>query len=285
MVRPVPLRTRMVAALVLSLVGYGALVGTVVVLLSDQLAVIAGCALIAVLVVMIVEADRITYLLTSAVSIDHDQHPTAYRTLHRLARQADVATPALAVIPSDEPNALTAGRGDCAVVCVTLGLVKQLNDDELEAVLAHEVAHASNGDSAVMTVASFPATVGAVLLSLSRRAFDWKALVFGYVFVPVYLAVVSLPLLLASLPGTVVLSRSREYAADRAAATLMGDPATLALALGKIHGVESPPETDLRAVAGLSAFAIVPPPSSLLPLSLHPPAAERIRRLKTMAGE
>jgi len=285
MVRSVPLQTRMVAALALSLVGYGALVGIVVMLLPPQLAVIVGCALVAALVVVVHEADRIAYLLTSAVSIDHDQHPTAYRTLHRLAQQAGIATPALAVIPSDEPNALTAGRGDRAVVCVTLGLLKAFDDDELEAVLAHEIAHVSNGDSAVMTVASFPATVGAVLLSLSRRAFDWKALVLGYMFVPIYLAVVSLPLLLASLPGTVVLSRSREYAADRAAATLTGDPTTLALALGKLHDADTPPETDLRAVAGLSAFAIVPPASSLLPLSLHPPTAERIRRLKAMAEE
>jgi len=279
------LRTRMVAALTLSVLGYGALVWLVVWLLPTRLAVLVGCVLVAVLAVMVHGADRIAYLLTNAVAIDHDQHPTAYRTLHGLAQQVGIATPALAVIPTDEPNAVTAGRSDRAVVCVTLGLLKRLDDDELEAVLAHEVAHIANGDSAVMTIASFPATVGTVLLSLSRRSFGWKAFVLGYLFVPLYLALLSLPLLVASLPGTVVLSRSREYAADRAGAALTGDPTTLALALGTLHGAQRPPETDLRRIAGLSAFAIVPPAESLLPLSLHPPTAERIRRLKAMAAE
>lgn len=280
------LRTRMVAALALSVLGYGALVGLIVWLLPPQLAAIVGLGLVVALAVLVHEADRLAYVLTNAVSIEHDQHPAAYRRLHRLSQQAGIATPALAVIPTDEPNAITAGRGDRAVVCVTLGLLKRLDDDELEAVLAHEVAHIANGDSAVMTVASFPATVGATLLSLSSRTFGWKAFLLGYLFVPIYLAVIAAPLLLASLPGTIVLSRSREYAADRAAATLTGDPATLALALGAIHDAETAPDTDLRTIAGLSAFAIVPPASSILPApSLHPPTAERIRRLKAMTVE
>ena len=276
----------MVAALALSLLGYGALVGLIVWLLPPQFAAVVGLGLVVVLAVLVHEADRLAYLLTGAVSIDHGQHPTAYRTLHRLSQQAGIATPALAVIPTDESNAITAGRGDRAVVCVTLGLLRRLDDDQLAAVLAHEVAHIANGDSAVMTVASFPATVGATLLAVSSRTFGWKAFLLGYLFVPLYLAVIAAPLLLASLPGTIVLGRSREYAADRGAATLTGDPTTLALALETIHGAETTPDTDLRTMAGLSAFAIVPPASSLVPAaSLHPPTAERIRRLKAMARE
>lgn len=112
MVRSNTLQTRMVAALALSLLGYGVLVWLVVQSLPTQLAVLVGGLLVSALVVLVHEADRIAYLLTSAVSIDHDQHPNAYRTLHRLAQQAGIATPALAVIPTDEPNAVTAGRGD-----------------------------------------------------------------------------------------------------------------------------------------------------------------------------
>ena len=163
------------------------------------------------------------------------------------------------MIPTDEPNAVTAGTGGRSVVCVTLGLLKRLDEDELEAVLAHEVAHLKNGDTAVMTVAGFPATLAVAMLSLSARSFGWKAFVLGYLFVPVYVALVAAPLLVASLPGTVVLSRYREYAADRGAVALTGNPVALARALGELHGTTTdPPERDLRHVAGLTAFAIVP---------------------------
>lgn len=281
------LQRRMVAALVLSLLGYAALIGLVVALFPPQLSLVAGGVLVVVLGVLVYEADRIAYLVTKAVSISREDYPVAYDTLHRLAHQADVAPPALAVVPTDEPNAITAGTGGRSVVCVTLGLIKRLDDDELEAVLAHEIAHLKNGDTAVMTVAGFPATLGVVMLSLSARSVGWKAFFFGYLFVPIYLAVFAVPLLIASLPGTVVLSRYREYAADRGAVALTGDAAALATALGELHGASiDPPDRDLRRVAGLTAFAIVPTScsSTVLP-SMHPPTAERIRRLKELTRD
>ena len=281
------LQRRMVAALVLSLLGYAALVGLVVVLFPPQLSLVAGGVLVVAISVLVYEADRIAYLVTKAVSISREDYPVAYDTLHRLAQQADVAPPALAVVPTDEPNAITAGSGGRSVVCVTLGLLRRLDDDELEAVLAHEIAHVKNGDTAVLTLAGFPATLGLVMLSLSARSFGWKAFFLGYLFLPIYLAVFAVPLLVASLPGTVVLSRYREYAADRGAVALTGNPAALARALGELHGATvDPPERDLRAVAGLTAFAIVPASysSAFLP-SMHPPTAERIRRLKRLTRD
>lgn len=281
------LQRRMVAALALSLLGYGALLGLVVTVFPPQLSLVAGGVLVAVLAVLVYEADRVAYLVTKAVSISRDDYPVAYDSLHRLAHQAGVAPPALAVVSTDEPNAITAGTGGRSVVCVTVGLLERLDDDELEAVLAHEIAHLKNGDTAVMTAAGFPATLGVVMLSLSARSFGWKAFFFGYLVVPVYLAVVGVPLLVASLPGTVVLSRYREYAADRGAVALTGKPVALATALGELHDATvDPPERDLRHVAGLTAFAIVPTAysSALLP-SMHPPTAERIRRLKELTAE
>ncbi len=281
------LRHRMVAALALSALGYAALIGMLVWLLPPSVAGPAAVLLVVVIALLVREADRLAYLVTKAVSIGREDYPVAYDALHRLAQQADVASPALAVVPTDEPNAITAGSGDRAVVCVTLGLLERLDDDQLEAVLAHEVAHLKNGDTAVMTVAGFPATLGVVLLSLSARSLGWKAFVFGYLFVPFYLAILGVPLLVASLPGTVVLSRYREYAADRGAVALTGDPVALATALGDLHGaVTDTPDRDLRRVAGLTAFAIVPTAysSTFLP-SMHPPTAERIRRLKELTRD
>lgn len=281
------LQRRMVAALALSLLGYAALVGLVVVVLPPQLSLVAGGVLLLVLAVLVYEADRIAYTVTNAVSIPREEYPAPYDTLQRLAHRADVTPPALAVIPTDEPNAITAGTTGRSVVCVTLGLLKRLDDEELEAVLAHEVAHLKNGDTTVMTVAGFPATLGVVMLSVSARSFGWKAFVFGYLVVPVYLAVVAVPLLVAGLPGTVVLSRYREYAADRGAVALTGNPVALATALDELHGaaVDSP-DRDLRQVAGLTAFAIVPTAysSALLP-SMHPPTGERIRRLRELTTD
>ena len=281
------LQRRMVAALALSLLGYAALLGLLVWFLPTSLAGPAVVVLLFVLALLVREADRVAYAVTSAVSISREDYPAAYDTLHRLAHQADVAPPALAVVPTDEPNAITAGTGGRSVVCVTLGLLERLDDDELEAVLAHEVAHLKNGDTAVMTVAGFPATLGVILLSLSVRSFGWKAFFLGYLFVPVYLAIVGVPLLVASLPGTVVLSRYREYAADRGAVALTGNPVALATALGTLHGAsDDRPDRDLRRVAGLTAFAIVPTSYSttFLP-SMHPPTAERIRRLKELTAD
>lgn len=281
------LKRRMVAALALSLLGYAALLGLVVWLLPDRFSLAVAVVLVVVLAVLVRGADRIAYVVTGSISIGREDYPTAYDTLHRLAQQADVAPPALAVVPVDEPNAITAGTGDCSVVCVTLGLLKRLDDDQLEAVLAHEVAHLKNGDSTVMTVAGFPATLGVIMLSLSTKAFGWKAFFFGYIVVPIYLALVGIPLLIASLPGMVVLSRYREYAADRGGVALTGKPVALATALGELYDwTDESPDRDLRAVAGLTAFAIVPTSRSPVTLpSMHPPTAKRIRRLKALTRE
>jgi len=281
------LQRRMVAALALSAVGYAALLGLLAWIVPASVAGPAVVVLLLALAVLVREADRVAYAVTKAVAISREDHPAAYDTLHRLAQQADVAPPALAVVPTDEPNAITAGRGDRSVVCVTLGLLERLGDDELEAVLAHEIAHLKNGDTAVMTVTGFPATLGVVMLSLSARSFGWKAFVFGYLFVPFYLAVFAVPLLVASLPGTVVLSRYREYAADRGAVALTGNPVALATALGTLHDADGErPDRDLRRVAGLTAFAIVPTGYSPVVLpSMHPPTAERIRRLRELTAD
>lgn len=280
------LRRRMVLALALTLLGYVALLGPVFWYLPLGSALVVSGVLTGIVGLLAREADVLAYFLTTGIAIERDDYPVLFDTVDRLAAQADMARPPVAVIPSDDPNALSAGTGDRTVLCVTLGLLQTLDDDELEAVLAHELAHLKNGDSSVLTVAGFPTTVALTMIAGGIRYLDGKAVILGYAGYIVALALLGVPLLLVSLPGTLVLSRYREYAADRGAVAITGDPYPLATALGKLHGAERPPDTDLRKVAGFNAFCIVPTRYAPLPLpSTHPPTHLRIRRLRELAAD
>lgn len=275
----------MVAALCLAVVGYVALFGLVWLTTPWPLSGVVIAVLLAVLALLVTNADRVVYLVTRAISISREDHPELWNTVGRLSAQADIARPPVAVIPTDEPNALSAGTGSRGVVCVTLGLLKELDDDELEAVLAHEIAHIQNGDTTVMTIAAFPTTLALWLLGAVRRGTQSRLVLFVLWGLLWLLVIFALPLLVASLPGTLALSRQREYAADRGTVALTGDPYALASALATLYDARSVAQRDLRGVAGLNAFCIVPPVGAFgLPWS-HPPTAERIRRLRHLAAE
>jgi heat shock protein HtpX len=278
------LTRRMALALGLSAAGYAVLLGPVFVLLSLPVALVVCGVLLAVLAGLVFGADRLAYLATSAVAIEREDHPDLFDTVDRLAAQADLPRPPVAVIPSDEPNAMSAGTGNRTVVCVTLGLLKELDDEQLEAVLAHELAHVKNGDSSVLTVAGFPATVALAILSAALDSMNGTAVLLGYFGAAVFVALLSLPLLVVSLPGTLALSRYREYAADRGAVALTGRPVALAEALAELHGLPEPPEEDVRSLAAFNAFCIVPSAYLGLP-GTHPPTHERIRKLRELAAE
>ncbi|RQH01884.1 M48 family metalloprotease [Natrarchaeobius oligotrophus] len=274
------LQGRMLLALALTLVGYAALLWIAFSTVPTAVALLICGALAVALIASVTRADLITYVATGAVAIDRDQYPLLYETTERLARQADLPRPPIAVIPADEANALSAGTGNRTVVCVTTGLLRSLSEDELEAVLAHELAHLKNEDSTVMTVAGFPMVVSAVALSTARRTFTPASFLLGIpLWIGLTLLFVGLPVYLASLPGTLVLSRYREYAADRGAVAITGKPFALASALATLHAESSAPETDLRSVAGFNAFRIVPT-DSMSPFSTHPPTHRRIERLR-----
>lgn len=280
------LQQRMALALLLTLLGYAVLLGPLVWILPWQAGLVVCGVVVAVVGGLALEADRLAYLVTRAVAIDRGDYPALFDTVDRLATQADMARPPIAVIPTDEPNALSAGTGDRTVLCVTLGLLKELDGDEREGVLAHELAHLKNGDSSVMTVAGFPATVALGAMGAAVESMDGRALVLGYFGAAALLALVSFVLVLVTLPGTLVLSRYREYAADRGAVAITGDPAALARALGELHGASDVPEMDMRLSAGFNAFCIVPAGYGSLPVPwTHPPTHERIRRLRELAAE
>ena len=214
--------------------------------------------------------------------------------LRRLAATAGVPEPDVRVVPTAAPNALTVGVGGGAVVCVTRGLVDALDDRELDAVLAHELAHVANGDAGAVTLARLPVRFLRALAGLLVVAFFSVGLVGGSAGVlPAFVGPVLLGVMVA-LPPTLLfawggrrvvarLARRGEFVADATAAELTGDPAALASALGRLDGaIGRRPARDLRE-ANLGEF-------SLLPVDrddgrYHPPTDERIRRLRERTRE
>lgn len=244
-------------------------------------------------------SERIALASAGAKEIARSEEPELAGTVERLAAMADLPMPRLAVAPSDVPNAFTAGRSPRhAVLVVTRGLLRRLDPQELEAVLAHELAHVASRDAFVMTLVSAPAILG-------RRIFDGstgaarrtqglgKVLVFFlalYLLLPLFFGWV-LYAVATALVRTV--SRYREFVADRGAVVLTGAPEQLMSALQRLAGdIPLIPSTDLRSVAGASALFIVPVEETgglgLDPQRLfksHPPLEQRLARLSELAPE
>jgi heat shock protein HtpX len=205
-----------------------------------------------------------------------DDQPIVARVA-RLASFAEVSAPTVHMIETGEANAFTAGaRRRSTVLVVTRGLVGELNRDELDAVLAHELTHIANRDAAVLTVASVPRVIGDTLLGRNEpeAAFFWF-----------FVWWLGLPLWALGTLLTLTLSRYREFAADRGSAVLTGRPESLMSALTKLEGHEIPND-DLRSFGAAEAFCIVPAGASRFAwLRDHPPLEDRLARLEAIARE
>jgi heat shock protein HtpX len=225
-------------------------------------------------------SDRLALRAMGARVTGPAEAPQLHALVERLCVQADLPKPRVAVAHTSVPNAFALGRSPrSATVCATTGLLELLPPAELEGVIAHELAHVQHRDVAVMTVASFFASIAAFVLQ------------FGFLFGgdqrnnpawPVVLGV-SLGVYAISFFLMRALSRHREFAADRGAALLTGRPSALAAALVRISGqMARVPQRDLRAAGELSAFFIIPavPRGSAASLfSTHPPVEKRIQAL------
>jgi len=205
---------------------------------------------------------------------------------------ADLPKPKVAIIPTDVPNAFATGRNPKnSAVAVTEGLWRRLEPREVEGVLAHELAHISNRDVAIMTVASFFAMVAAFITRMAL----WSGMMGGGRGrdngPPVFLIVlaVSIVTYVISYVLILALSRYREFAADRGAALITGAPEQLMSALQKIaNQMTRIPQRDLRELEGMNAFYIVPTnvKQSIGQLFMtHPPLEKRLERLSTIAAE
>ncbi len=229
-------------------------------------------------------SDRLALRSMGASEVDPSEYPDLHRTVDRLAQQADLPKPTVAVADSGTPNAFATGRSqDSATVCVTTGLMQRLDDEELEGVLAHELAHVKNRDVMVMTVASFLSTIAFLIvrwgwLFTGGNDRNGNIGMIGAIAVSIVVWVVSFLLIRA-------LSRYREYSADRGGAAITGKPGALASALASIdREMDATPSEDLREQAGMNAFFIIPIDKGFIGriASTHPPTEKRIEKLRDL---
>lgn len=230
-------------------------------------------------------SDKVVLRSVGARIITASQAPELYSIVQRLAQQADLPMPRIAIVDNAMPNAFATGRGPKhAIVAVTTGLLTQLAPQELEAVLAHEMTHIRNRDMTVMTMASSFAAVAAFIVQMSfwfGIAGEGEDDRNGNGFIIVLLVSVAVAFISHLLVLT--LSRYREYAADRGSAILTGAPEQLASALLRITGtMQRIPNQDLRQAQPLSAlFIVAPSKANVMELfSDHPSVEKRIARLQ-----
>jgi heat shock protein HtpX len=231
--------------------------------------------------VHVIRGDLLALRIAGAQILKPDEEEEIQDLVRRTATSADLPPPRVALIHSSAPNALAVGlRPKQATVALTTELVRRLDRKELEAVVAHELAHIGNRDGVVMTFVSGPSIFGAVM----REDGGGKGEAFFYIFYwPVY--VLGLLLMWA-------ISRYREYTADRGSALITGAPEQLMSALTKI--AEKEPRGDLRGGAAVSALCIVPAQRKKGRLAFlrrfeifmdHPPLEKRLRELTELARE
>ena len=236
-------------------------------------------------------SDKLALASMGAREVSPEEAPGLHAMIERLCIQADLPKPRIAVADTPVPNAFAMGRSPkSAVVCATTGIMNTLPPQELEGVMAHELAHVKNRDVLIMTVASFFASIAAMITQFGFF-FGGGGMGDGDDDSPGFLVVllVAFVVYIVSFFLMLALSRYREYTADRGAAVITGRPTALASALMRISGkMEQIPEQDLRASAPMNAFFIVPTGvrSSLAELfATHPPMEKRIARLQELEAQ
>ncbi|ELY64029.1 zinc metalloprotease HtpX [Natronococcus jeotgali] len=231
-------------------------------------------------------SDTLTLKSMGARTVSAEEYPQLHSSIERLSQQADLPKPKVAVVDSKVPNAFATGRNQKnAAVCVTTGLLSTLNREELDGVLAHELAHVKNRDMMVMTIASFLSTIAFMIVRWGAFFGGGRNRNQGGIVVAI---LVSLVVWILSYLLIRALSRYREFAADRGAATITGKPSALASALMKISGeVDKVPDTDLREEAEMNAFFIIPLKSGVVGrlFSTHPSTERRIDQLRDLERE
>ncbi len=212
------------------------------------------------------------------------QAPELYEMTDRLRQRAGLPMPVLAIAPHDQPNAFATGRNEeNAVVCVTEGLLKLVNKDELEGVIAHELAHIKNRDMLLQTVTATMAgaisSLGQMALFFGGRDEEGNSNMVG-ALVMFFVAPLAAGLIQAAI------SRQREFKADAVGAEISGKPLALASSLQKLEAYAKRIPMDVAPAA--AALAISNPLSALgggmmSLFSTHPATADRVEKLQAMA--
>jgi heat shock protein HtpX len=280
---------------------YGAVIGLLIAVGISYAIVLVFAA--GLLFVQYWFSDKIALYGMGGRLVTPEQAPQLHGAIDRLCAMADMKKPRVAIADTDVPNAFATGRSpNNAVVCATTGLIRRLDEPELEAVLAHELSHVAHRDVAVMTIASFLGMVAGMI----TRIMLWTGLLGGFggggnrnnnqggdnaALVELLVLVVSVVVYAVSFLLTMALSRYRELAADRSGALLTGRPSALASALVKVTGdMARIPTRDLRSAESFNAFYFTPAIAkngiSLSTLfSTHPTLDRRLAQLATIEAE
>jgi heat shock protein HtpX len=274
------------------------LLGALYVLLVGVL-LAAGAGFVVIIVVMaalsfgqLFLSDKLALSAMGAKEVSPEEAPGLHAMIERLCIQADLPKPRVAVADSEVPNAFAMGRSPSkAIVCATTGIMRVLSPQELEGVLAHELTHVRNRDVMIMTIASFFASVAAMITQFGfffgggfggGDSDDGAPAFIVVLLVSFFVYIVSFFLMLA-------LSRYREFSADRGSALITGRPSALASALVKISGaMQTVPTQDLRQAERMNAFFIVPTSVKGAVQTLfatHPPMEKRIAQLQRIEQE
>jgi heat shock protein HtpX len=245
-------------------------------------------------------SDKLALAASGAKIVSEQDAPELHAMVERLCAMAGLPKPRIAIIPTDVPNAFATGRNPKhAAVAVTQGLWNRLEPQEVEAVLAHELSHIANRDVLIMTLASFFAMLAALITRWGLYFGMWGGGFGGggnrnnngNNQVPVWLIVFVVSVVTYAISFILIrmISRYREYAADRGSALITGAPENLMSALQKIaSGITQIPQQDLREVAGMNAFFIVPTNWRTQVGELfmdHPPLEKRLAALSQIARE
>lgn len=231
-------------------------------------------------------SDKIVLSMYRATEVSESQAPELYTIVKILALRAGLPMPRVYIVPGDTPNAFATGRNEThAVVAVTEGILRLLNRDELEGVIAHELTHIKNRD---ILIASIAATIAGAVMMLASMA-KWAAIfgvgnrdddegggIFGLIIMAILAPIAAMLIQMA-------ISRSREYLADEGGSHISGKPYGLASALEKLSKASQ--AIPMKANPSTAHIFTVNPLTggSLANLfSTHPPTEKRIARLKSM---
>ena len=235
-------------------------------------------------------SDKIALKMAGAREVTPEEAPQLHSIVDELAYRAQLPKPRVAVVESVSPNAFATGRDkDHAVVAVTTGILRILNRDELMAVLGHELGHVKNHD---ILISSIAATIAGAITMLAHML-QFAAFFGGFggrnsdgegtnPFAALAMIVLA-PI--AAMMIQMAISRSREYGADDTGAHIIGDPLALASALEKLESGSRQVPLDVNPAAA-HLFIVNPLNGRALAslFSTHPPIADRVKRLRQMAG-
>ncbi|UNO40900.1 zinc metalloprotease HtpX [Streptomyces sp. MST-110588] len=284
------LTSRMVTTMFLIGLLYVVVVSALVVLIKGAwvFVLLIACAMF---VAQFWFSDRIAAFSMGAREVTPQEAPELHGAVDRLCALADMPKPRVAIADTDLPNAFATGRNrENSMVCATTGLLRRLEPEELEGVLAHELSHVAHRDVVVMTIASFLGVLAGVITraalwgGIGRNNRDNNAAIAVLIVTAVSAVVYVISYLLTRL-----LSRYRELSADRAAALLTGRPSALAAALTKVTGqMARIPTRDLRKAEPFNAFYFAPAftkESFGRLLSSHPTLEQRLEQLARISAQ